>query len=326
MIKKIGCALLVILLLLITAGIIGIRWFHNMWFKERPNHLTVTLDTTAIHFDWAEGRYGDYVEPHAAILIPVKMEDMPHNFCLQFDTGTPHTVIYKQALTSLKKNGLDIQEIMEEDQAFIEQLHFSLGGIPISMSKIKILADYGTPFGLDDTLSRIKLGTLGADFLDNRITLIDFKHQFIQIYAKRPDWMSTLTHFQSFDFTGRRFMLPARIDGKERTLFYDSGSSAFGLITSKKRYNRHTHPDSAEISYNSNRWGDPVYIHHKPTDKTLEIGGTQLPLTRISYVNMYANYQHFITPFTRIGGWLGNKPFTDSRLILDTQREEFWVD
>jgi hypothetical protein len=40
---------------------------------------------------------------------------------------------------------------------------------------------------------------------------------------------------------------------------------------------------------------------------------------------MYAPLQRFMTPFTRIGGWLGNKPFVDACLILDTQKEEFLV-
>jgi hypothetical protein len=32
-----------------------------------------------------------------------------------------------------------------------------------------------------------------------------------------------------------------------------------------------------------------------------------------------------MTPFTKIGGWLGNKPFVESTLILDTQKQAFMV-
>jgi hypothetical protein len=32
-----------------------------------------------------------------------------------------------------------------------------------------------------------------------------------------------------------------------------------------------------------------------------------------------------MTPFTRIGGFLGNKPFIDNTLILDTRKKEFLV-
>ena len=57
----------------------------------------------------------------------------------------------------------------------------------------------------------------------------------------------------------------------------------------------------------------------------LKIGGSEVPLRRISYVDLYGNLQRFMTPFTRIGGFLGNKPFLESTLILDTKAEEFLV-
>ena len=50
-----------------------------------------------------------------------------------------------------------------------------------------------------------------------------------------------------------------------------------------------------------------------------------IPLRRVSYVNMYADLQGFMTPFTSIGGWLGNKPFLDYSLILDAAKEEFVI-
>jgi hypothetical protein len=35
--------------------------------------------------------------------------------------------------------------------------------------------------------------------------------------------------------------------------------------------------------------------------------------------------QPFISPFTRIGGFLGNLPFVEITLILDTKTEEFLI-
>jgi len=40
---------------------------------------------------------------------------------------------------------------------------------------------------------------------------------------------------------------------------------------------------------------------------------------------MYTPIQPLVTPFTRIGGWLGNQPFNESILILDTKTEEFII-
>ncbi len=120
-------------------------------------------------------------------------------------------------------------------------------------------------------------------------------------------------------------MLPVLLGDKEIELLYDSGSSAFGLITSKQRYDDNTDPEVKEIRYDANRFGDKMPVFHKNTDHTFLMSNVNLNLTRISYVGQYAEFQKYLSPFTRIGGWLGNLPFTESVLILDMKKEEFVV-
>lgn len=325
MAKKIVYFLGTILLLFAIATIVGIKWFNDLWFKEQPNYLTYTHDSHPINFEWASGTYGDFVEPHEALIIPLMISGIPFKFYLQFDTGAPTTLIYGNTLKALQAHGLNITEIRKDDKHYIEHLSFRLGGSKIEMYMPQILESFGSSFDIEDSTQNLKLGTIGADFMDNRITLIDFKLNSLQLFQERPAWIAALAGFKSFDFTGRRFMLPARIDGIELELFYDSGSSAFGLITSKNRYEDFTDSQVKEIEYKANRFGESLPIHHKNTDKEIEIGNALLDLKRVSYVDMYANYQQFITPFTRIGGWLGNKPFTESTMILDTKSQEFIV-
>ncbi len=306
-------------------GIAGIRWFNNMWFKDRPNHFSYTMESNPIHFDWATAAFGNYIEPQAAITIPVGIAGLPNKFYFQFDTGAPNTLLYQHVLHSMSSHGKALGEINLDDKLYLESIELSLAGNPIKMNNIEILQAYGDSFNLIDTIHPINLGTLGADFMVNTITAIDFKNQYIQQFDQRPKSMDTVINFQSFDFKGRRFMLPAKIGGKKIELFYDSGSSAFGLITSKNRYDKYTDKEVKELQFDANRFGDPMPIHHKYTDRRIDIGSADLELKRISYVNRYAKLQRFLTPFTKIGGWLGNKPFTESTLILDTKKEEFVV-
>ena len=325
MIKKIGYIILVIFSLFIAAAFIGMIKFHNAIFKEKPNYLRYTYEPKPITFNWVNDTIEAYVETKIAMVIPLKIEGLSHKFYVQFDTGSPYTFIYEKDLESLKSFGLNIKEVVNEEGQYVQDLDFELGGNRINASMIKILENYGNTFDQSDTTATINMGTIGSDFMDNRITVIDFKNQYIQFYDERPPWMTDLPDFASFDFKGRRFMLPAIIDVKRFELFYDSGCSAFGLITTKNRFEDYTNINSEEISYNANRWGDALPIHHKATDQKMTIGHANLGLERISYVDMYADIQRFVTPFTRVGGWLGNKPFLESTLILDTQKQEFIV-
>ncbi len=323
--KRIGYTFLVLLILLIIGGFIGMRKFNNALFKEKPNYISYTAESKPIQFNWVNDSIGNHFETQTVMIIPLKIEGFSHKFYMQFDTGSPYTYIYENDLKSLKNIGVAYKEVIKDDERYVKNLNFILGGNHINASMLKILENYGNTFTKKDTIGRIKIGTIGSDFMDNSITAIDFKNQFLQFYKERPEWMASLGNFQPFDFKGRRFMLPATIDGNALELFYDSGSSAFGLITSKYRYDKYTDKQTKEIDYSANRWGDALPIHHKPTQKMITIGGSNLELKRISYVDMYAKYQKFMSPFTRIGGWLGNKPFTEITLILDTKKEEFIV-
>lgn len=323
--KKIGYSLITILILITIIGYIGIRKFNNIIFKETPNYLTYTYESKPIHFDWANDSIGDYYETQTAITIPLKIEGLAHRFYMQFDTGSPYSFIYENDLNSLRTLGLDIKEVIKDESRYVENLDFLLNDSHIKASMIKILVNYGNTFNENDTLSDIKIGTIGSDFLANRITAINFKNQTIRLFEKRPEWMSSLPTFKSFDFTARRIMLPVTLDNKSYKFLYDSGCSAFGLITIKRRFDKYTNKNTEELKYGANSWGNSIPIINKPSNKLFNIGNTNLKLKRVSYVDMYTKLQPFVTPFTRIGGWLGNQPFNESTLILDTKTEEFIV-
>ncbi|OEK00681.1 hypothetical protein BFP97_03790 [Roseivirga sp. 4D4] len=323
--KYLKYTLAAILVIFVIAASVGIQKFNNSLFGEKPNLLTFTHEPKPITFAWANDSIDHYYETKAAIIIPLRIKALAHKFYMQFDTGAPYSYIYEKDLLSLKKIGLKLEEVVKEESRYIKHLEFELGGNKVSASMIKILDNYGHTFSATDTIGNLKIGTIGSDLLDDCITAIDFANQQIQIYQNRPDWMTSLSPFQPFDFKGRRIMLPAVVDGKNLELLYDSGCSAFGIITTRNRFKRYTNEETEAVEYGANSWGSSIPILSKTTNEPIQIGSTNLSMERASYVNMYAWTQRFVTPFTRIGGWLGNRPFVESTLILDTKTEEFTI-
>lgn len=323
--KKIGYTFLVLLTIILIAGSFGIRKFNRALFKEKPNYLEYTFESKPIHFDWASDSIGGCFETQAAMIIPLKLKGFAHHFYMQFDTGAPHSFIYEKDLNSLRAMGLDIKEVIKDEARYVESLDFMLDDNHIKASMIKIYPNYGHSFNKNDTISRIGIGTIGSDFIVNRITVIDFKNQNIQLFNQRPEWIASLPNFKPFDFSGRRIMLPITLDHKEYEFLYDSGCSAFGLITIKNRFDKYSEESVKEVNYDAKSWESSIPIRSKVTDKLFNVGGASLKLKRVSYVDMYTAIQPLITPFTRIGGWLGNQPFNERTLILDTKTEEFTV-
>jgi len=323
--KKISYTLLILLVIILIGGFIGVRKFNNSLFKEKSNYLKYTSQSKPIHFDWASDSIGGIYEAQAAMIVPLKIEGLAHNLYMQFDTGAYDSFIYGNDLKSLRAIGLDIKEVVKDDVRYVESLDFFLGDNHIEASMIKIYPNYGHSFDKNDTITKIGIGTIGSDFIVNRITAIDFKNQNIQLYNERPEWMASLPSFKSFNFSGRRIMLPVTLDNKDYEFLYDSGCSAFGLITIKSRFNDYTEESTKQVEYDAKAWEGSIPIRSKVSDKLFNIGNANLKLKRISYVDMYTAMQPLITPFTKVGGWLGNQPFNESTLIIDTKTEEFIV-
>lgn len=324
MIRKFTVGFFAIFLFILVATIMYGIHLNNQFFRDAPNRLIYAKDTSAIEFQWAQQQYGDHIERYTAMVIPTSIAGTRYKIYFQMDTGSPHSYIYGKTLSSLREIGVAMG-IDTLAGRILKDLHLTLGGSEIAFEEVSIMESFGREVIANDTVQSIMLGTIGADFLDQRITSIDFKNQKIHLYDERPQWMNRIESFTAFDFRGRRIMLPTTVGDKQLELLYDSGCSAFGLITSKKRYLKYSAPDQKEVSYQGSRWGDALPIYHKSSRSMLQMGGSAVPLARISYVDMYGDFQHFMTPFTSIGGFLGNMPFLDHVLILDTQSKQFAV-
>lgn len=167
--------------------------------------------------------------------------------------------------------------------------------------------------------------------MSDRITEIDFANRIIQLYKERPDWMTIDQEFESFDFSGRRLMLPCVIGDKKQMMYYDSGCSSFGLITTKKEYKNYTNSIPAEVNYELLSWGraswwnGSIQVFEQQTDKMITMGGKEIGLSKVSYVDILGDFQVLIRPFTEIDGWIGNVPFLGQSLIFDTAEQEFLI-
>ncbi|WP_115463073.1 hypothetical protein [Winogradskyella aurantiaca] len=324
--KIIGYSFLGFLCLSLIFGFISIRNINTNFFKERPAYLQLSHQSKPMNFKWTNNNIEGHIENQSSMLLPVKIGTLEHNLHVQFDTGAPNSYIYEKDLISLRKLGCYIKEIKKNGARFVENLEMELGGQQISLSMIMIYPNYGTNFSTEfNANSTYIIGTIGSDILVDRITSIDFENQELQFFEKRPTWMDEINSFKPFDFPGRRIMLPVTIDGKTYEFLYDSGCSAFGLITTKQRFNKYTDNTAPIVTYDAKSWEDKIHINSKPSDHKFTIADQELPLKRVSYVDMYSMLQPIATVLTRIGGWMGNQSLNESQLILDTQTNQFTV-
>ncbi len=315
---------LLFLILLGAVGVFGaVEYAKYRLFQDTPNRLAFEGDLHSVPFEWSAHEMESYSEPHGAILIPVSVPGIANKFYMQFDTGSPDTWLRTGSLKSLKNHGVEFELFEKEKHTYVKQFELNVAGNRVLM-KSGVTRTRDIAIDWDNPDAKNVIGSFGADFLDQKICEIDFPAQEIRLHHNRPESLNELGSFTPFKFKGRRIMLPASIDGSDVELFYDSGCSAFGLLTSKYHYDRLTDPNEKEIAYGANRHGDSVPIHHKSSDRSISLGATELPLKRVSYAELYNFLQ---TTVGRVigGGFFGNKSLTESTLIIDAVTNEFLV-
>ena len=311
--------------IVVSGGFGTFQYFKYQFFAEKPNDLRFESELQAFDFRWSQNKFGEYYEPHAAMLFPVTIPGIDSQLYMQFDTGSPSSFLKIGAIKEMRRQGVEFNTTDQDGSVKINDLKIHVGANqvvlqPVSISSGELEIDWKNPNAINI------IGTLGADFIDQKVCAIDFVNQEIRLFESRPQELNSLGTFKPFTFKGRRIMLPAMIDGVEMEVFYDSGCSAFGLLTSKYHFDRYAAPGSMEVCHNANRHGDPVFVHHRKCDLEVEFGETRIPVFRVSYAELYTFAQSTVGRMIN-GGFWGNKSFVESRstLILDTRENEFLV-
>ncbi len=318
--RKLLGALFAVLLLVPIIGFCGFQYAKSRFLRETPNRLSLEGELHPVPFTWApEEPAAGYSEPHGAILLPVTVPGISKQLYMQFDTGAPSTFLRSGCVESLRKRGVECQLSEHDKTTRVKEFELNVGKNRVVLNngwvmRRNIAIDWDKPINV--------IGSIGADFIDDIVFAIDFPAQRLHLYRERPAEVQSLGSFQPFEFPGRRVLLPTTIKGVEMQVLWDSGCSPFGLLTSKYHFENYAKPNSNGIRFGANRFGDTIPVHHKPCELVATFGGEDVPLKRVSYVEMYSGMQSAFGRFI-YGGFIGNKSLLHSTLILDTKANEF---
>ena len=254
---------------------------------------------TEIEFIWKSAESDSLRFEKAVMLVPIKFEQDITTYFLQFDTGATKSYLYSNRL---KNNDFREGPILTS----IGEIHF-----------IKTIS-------IKDTDHRnASVGTLGADFVKNRIVQINYRTQKITLDA--PYDLNEYSVLPMSLMNGRP-VIRVNINGLEQKLLYDTGSSLFGLWTTEKNWNRLRDKDSPTTSFPISSWGkiNEGFFSGVDESVSLTIGDPdKVEELKVWYV---AN-KKFKRFFRRndLFGIIGNQAFLDDEILLDFKENLFGV-
>lgn len=286
------------------------------------NQLVFDPMGKTLDFRWLGDTLESRFEPHAAMLLPVELGNCPKVFYLQFDLGVPNSILYSGMIRQIREK--HPQAISSGDTVVLTNFHFQLGGMDVLAKEIKLTAHGQSQINWKEETGIEIIGTVGADLIDGRVAVIDYPAGKLSLGNEIPPSLKPCLILTDMMFEGRRVLLPAQLAGKRFMVFFDTGSSAYELLTDRETaetLSSDTLPERNEVI----SWDRRLIANTLRASHSIEFAGQAIPLNHVTYMEGVSDAQVAQMKRIGIGGMTGNKLFIDSILVLDTRNRKFGV-
>ncbi len=299
--KIIRKILVSVLIIIIITGLGGYIYFEQKFTPEK-NYLQVENESGSIPIIWIG-------ENKNALLVPIHFPRDTTTYYLQFDTGAVYTEFYSSAIQHLKSISINNERAGSS---------FYIGKTKITSDKIRI-----SPTGKASDIKII--GTLGADLLENRKTLIDFRNNYIVFnLSQRPD--DFRNDLIDFNFKKRKIIVHGNLNGKDEKFLYDSGTSAYELLTNKENWEKLRLPESKVNIEKAQSRPNILTTYTAESNSMIRLGNKNVPLNEVTYVEGFSQTQYMLMKFSGMTGMLGNKLFLKNCIYIDCFKEKLGID
>lgn len=305
-------------IILIFSSVIQLRAQYG---TIEPSHLLLPEGEHSVEFTWkvdsSQGRF----ESYAALLLPVRLPGCPKTFYMQFDLGAPSSMFYSGKMEAIRTKYP--KAIPVNDSTGLTNFEFFIGKMPVHANRITMRATEEKSIEWEKA-GREVIGTIGTDLIDNRVLVLDYPRQTMTLAPEVPARMSPIV-MSDFMYVRRSVLLPAKVRGKQTVMFFDTGSSAFELLTSKEICESFPRRDTAVARFEVGSWGRRMTANTYNVSDSISIGNTQFALREATFMVGSTKSQIDQMLNLGIGGMTGNKVFLKSTLVLDTKRKKFGV-
>lgn len=304
--------------LLIVLGIGG-YFFVKKYLTPYPNYLELTTSSDSLPIKWIASEHSAI----AALLLPIRFEGIPKTFYVQFDTGSPSSMLYKQPMIDIQEKYPNHISPIDTNARRIEQ-GFCLGDMKVFSKKMKLYDRGRKPIDWSDTTTIFTIGTLGADLIDKKITVMDFKNNYCYFGDSIPEQYQQDLTMYDLQYKKRRVLFPAKVAGKKRKLLHDTGTSGFELITNKKTWKKLSKKGAQPMeAFKVKSWKRQLTAYNIESKGSIDFKGGKIDLEKVTYIKGASFMQNALMRSMRMGGMIGNQVFMGKVLILDCPNKKY---
>ncbi|HEY0677366.1 MAG TPA: hypothetical protein VGD17_03730 [Chitinophagaceae bacterium] len=241
---------------------------------------------------------------------------------MQFDLGSPFSLFYRNKLKEIQFRYPKVK-LVEDSSLRLMDFSFTAGSVVIEAKEIIVRQYNDQKIDWNNEKSLKIIGTIGMDLIAGKVLVINYPEKKLFIHTAVPDSIRERIKLSDLVVAGNSLLMPAVIRGKSHLLFFDTGSSAFELITDKTNYTELAVTNALPVEKKVRSWDRILTAHTIATNDSITIAQTRLPLRRVTYMEGASSSQVEQMKKIGIGGMTGNKLFLNSILILDTKGKQF---
>lgn len=244
----------------------------------------------SLPFIWAgDSINGNYFEK-TAMFIPIQSDNETYYF--QFDTGANKSSLYKDTNrllnVSIEINGI---EFIQSTSNYI----YTVNGHDV-------------------------IGTLGADYIQNKIIEIDYINQRINILEAYDTSNYVL---QPISLSYGRPVLELSIKHRNYPFIFDTGSSIFEVWTTKRLWKKWRNKTFPSNEYSISSWGKMNYTYQSRFRDSIYLMDKTILMDELWY-NSNKQFNKIMKQ-AGVSGFIGNKPFYNRVIIIDLRNNLFGV-
>lgn len=269
---------------------------------------------------------GKYIEK-AFVYIPVRIEDLPQDFSMQFDLGTFQTQFYGNTLTPYLKESASLAGKLEAFQntpdAIFRNVKLRMGTVDFT-GNIVNRKDFGEdPEESIDSRNAVHIGTIAPDLFQDKVLIIDYRSSRMALADSLPAEYRDLPA-EKFELVNGIINLPFRINGTVQQVMFDTGSSPFPLATSRESALEIADPVIVDSLSGPLWWGEQITFYGMRVTKPIEFGGKTLSGS-VVYYDKEGLWKEGVFEPLDIWGLTGNAFFLDHVVIIDYKNQLFRV-
>ena len=287
-----------------------------------PNYLRIPEKEFEVNILWKGDSVNGTWEAHSALLLPVTLPGCPKQFYMQFDLGAPSTIFYKSSLQEIQSKYPRLKMNINSSD-MLSDFRFLVGTTPVLADSAKVIGYQNTLIDWKNKKSIDIIGTIGGDFIENRFVIFDFRSDRLINGTELSKEIQETVKFTDFMYIQRTVLLPSEIKGKKTVLYFDTGSSAYPLLTDKQTAESLSLPGAGSSQYSVRSWNRSLTATTFKTNDSISIASKKIPIKKVTYMQGASDTQIAQMMKMGIGGMTGNKLFIGSILVLDTKNKKF---